>query len=216
MVLCGMADSEVSRLVEALLALDRLATEDILNAALSRSDLVVVADRLIVPALEEIGRRWADGVIALSEEYMSSRICENWMDTLSGGQAAARPKQPKLAVVALKDYHVLGKKLVTSVLRSSGFEVTDYGQGVEIDDLVARVEADRIDMLFVSTLMLPSALAVKQLSVKLHVLGLQVKLIVGGAPFRFDPKLSDEVGADGMGLSASDVVSFVKKWMARA
>ncbi|MDZ7777050.1 MAG: hypothetical protein U5L09_16260 [Bacteroidales bacterium] len=53
------------------------------------------------------------------------------------------------------------------------------------------VHKEKIKILLLSVLMLPSALHVKDLKQKLN--GTGVKIVVGGAPFRFDENLWKEV-----------------------
>ncbi len=197
----------VNRFVEALVDLDRIAARELLSAAFEESGLDAVIRELVVPSLERIGDDWVQGKTSLSAVYMSSRICEELMNPLIPRESGAiRRGQPKIAIAALLDYHLLGKKIVQLVLRSSGYEVLDYGQGARVEDLVRRVAADRIEVLLISTLMLPAALKVKELRRALDGAALHPKIVVGGAPFRFDDQLWKEVGADAMGVSASDAV----------
>ena len=87
-----------------------------------------------------------------------------------------------MAICTLSDHHKLGKIIVYSLLRASGFDLSDYGR-LEVDDLVNRIDKEKIEILLISVLMLPSALQVKKLKEKLTDMGLDVKIIVGGAPF---------------------------------
>ncbi|MCG8018737.1 MAG: cobalamin B12-binding domain-containing protein, partial [Candidatus Thiodiazotropha sp. 'RUGA'] len=79
--------------------------------------------------------------------------------------------------------------------------------------LVPRVKADKIRVLLVSVLMLPSALRILDLRSALNTESLDVKILVGGAPFLFDSQLWENVGADAMGATASDAVQIVGQWM---
>ncbi len=191
--------------VQVLLSVDRLAAENILRESSVALSPIQLADRIIVPALERIGAGWERGEVALSQVYMSGRICEQLVDTILPPDSPNRKSQPRMAVAVLQDYHLLGKRIVYSVLRASGFELLDYGR-VEVDDLVGRVKTDRIEVLLISTLMLPSALRVKDVKAKLDG---DVKIVVGGAPFRFDDQLWKEVGADAMGRNASEAVEII-------
>ena len=56
-----------------------------------------------------------------------------------------------------------------------------------------------------------SALKVKEVVEKLSDLSEDVKIIVGGAPFRFDEKLWKDVHADAMGNSASEGKDLVER-----
>ena len=114
-----------------------------------------------------------------------------------------------MAIAVLEDYHLLGKRIVYSTLRAGGFDLLDYGRA-EVDELVNRIRRDGIEVLLVSTLMLPSALRVKDVRTKLDDAGEKVKIVVGGAPFRLDDQLWKEVYADAVGKNASEAVEIVK------
>jgi trimethylamine corrinoid protein len=200
---------QVRRFKEALIGLDRVAAEKILSLALAESTLHEVVGALVVPALEQIGDDWTAGRVSLSEVYMSSRICEELMDRSASRAGAPRRRQPSVAIAALLDYHLLGKKMVELALRSSGYAYLDWGQGVSVDELVERVRQEPVDVLLISTLMLPSALKVRALRDRLAEAGYRPKIVVGGAPFRFDDQLWKEVGADAMGVSASDALKIL-------
>jgi len=85
-----------------------------------------------------------------------------------------------------------------------GFDLLDYGR-VETEDLVRRVNKDGIEVVLISTLMLPSALSVKDVKARLNGAGSDIKIVVGGAPFRFDSQLWQDVGADAMARNASEI-----------
>lgn len=168
-------------------------------------------EELIVPALTGLGREWDSGQIALSQIYMSSRICEDIVERALPPSAAERKSHPRLAITVLNDYHTLGKRIVLSVMRASGFDILDYGR-LEVAPLIERVQADKVEILLISVLMLPAALKVKSVRAGLDALGARVKIAVGGAPFLFDPELWREVGADAIGRNAADAVAIVRGW----
>ena len=199
-------------LIRALLGIDRLTAGQILATAVRESSLDEVVRCTVVPALEQIGDDWVRGRVSLSDVYMSSRICEELMKALAPKAALpARRDQPRIAIAALQDYHLLGKKMVQLALVSAGYALIDFGQGITVDNLVRRVQEAEVEVLLVSTLMLPSALRVKDLRRELDRAGLTPKLAVGGAPFRFDRQLWKEVGADAMGVSAADALKILEQ-----
>ena len=196
----------------ALETLDRLGAESVVNQALAHLTPILVVDQIVVPALEQIGLAWEQGDIALSQVYMSGRICEELVEQVLPPSDPDRKHQPRSAIVVLSDYHMLGKRIVYSQMRASGFELFDYGR-MDVDELVERALADKIRVLLISVLMLPSALKVGQVCARLKAAGLPVKIVVGGAPFLFDDKLWGEVGADAMGRNAAEAVTIVERWM---
>lgn len=54
---------------------------------------------------------------------MSTRICEELLDTLSGPGGLIRNSHPEMAIAVLEDYHLLGKRIVHSFLRVSSFDI---------------------------------------------------------------------------------------------
>jgi methanogenic corrinoid protein MtbC1 len=212
----GGAPLEARRqaLRDALESLDRARVEPIFAEALKDLSPIDAVESLLVPVLARLGDDWCAGKIALSQIYLTGRICEDVVERLLPPRAegAARPRR---AIAVLDDYHMLGKRIVLSVLRASGIAILDYGR-MPVQPLVDRVIGDDLEELLVSVLMLPSALEVKALRAALARRGQRVRIAVGGAPFLLDPELWREVGADAFGRSAADAVAIVKGWSREA
>ncbi|MBF0465206.1 MAG: cobalamin-dependent protein [Nitrospirae bacterium] len=166
-------------------------------------------ETVIVSALENIGKGWEKGEYALSQVYMSGRICEELVETLIPMGNRQKKPAPKMAIAMLNDYHALGKRIVYSTLRASGFDVLDYGR-VSTEGLVQRICDDGIEVILISVLMFPSALHVKDVKDTLGKKVSNVKIVVGGAPFRLDRQLWKQVGADAVGYTASDAIDIIQ------
>jgi methanogenic corrinoid protein MtbC1 len=205
-------ETPVTSFREALESLDRVKADSIFQQVLSELSPIQAVEQVVVPALEQIGSDWHAGRVALSQVYMSGRFCEELVDKMLPPSDPDRKHQPRSAIVVLSDYHDLGKRIVYSVMRSSGFELFDYGR-MDVEALVERAVADKIRVLMISVLMLPSALKVREVCLRLKDNGANVKVIVGGAPFLFDTELWKEVGADTMGSSAAQAVTIVGRMM---
>ena len=195
-------------LEQALLALDRVGVKRILEESSLSGTPLEFKDTVIVPTLEHLGEQWERGQVALSQIYMSARILEDSLSDVMPSRERQRADQPRMAIALLRDYHQFGKRIVTSALRAAGFVLADYGR-MQVDELVAKAVEDRIEILLVSTLMLPSALAVREVKEKMDSAHCGAKIAVGGAPFRLDRQLWKEVGADAMGCNAAEAVAIV-------
>lgn len=95
-------------------------------------------------------------------------------------------------------------------MQASGFEIIDYGSGISVDSLVERTIRDKIDVLLISVLMLPSALSIKDVRRKFREAHSAVIIVVGGAPFNFDEELYKEVEADYVGKTVSDAINIIR------
>lgn len=192
--------------------MDRFKARTILDLAANEMTPLDLLDIVICKALVGIGEKWEKGEVALSQVYMSGRICEELVDALIPRGEWLRVDHPPMAIAVLNDQHVLGKRVVYSVLRANNFNIKDYGV-VTVDEAINKVRADGIRLLLVSTLMLHSALEIRHLVVGLKSAALGVKVIVGGAPFNFDSRLWQEVRADAMGHNAAEAVDIIRNFL---
>lgn len=197
------------RLEVALLSLNRLTAARLLSASAAGNSPLITIERLLVPVMERIGSAWEKGELALSQVYMSGRLCEELVNSLLPDGDCSRKEQPRLALAVLEDSHLLGKRMVYAALRVGGYSFLDYGR-MNAESLVRKVADDGVEVLLISTLMLSSALRVAAVREGLDRLGIPVRIVVGGAPFRLDEQLWREVGADAMGRNASDVFDILE------
>ncbi len=199
----------------ALLAIDRVGARETLIAATSGAaagDALKVAEGVVTEALEHIGDEWEHGAVSLAQLYMAGRIAEQIVGEVLPPSRHDDDRRPRVAIAVLEDHHALGKRLVLSALRASGHAVADYGHGVSVQQLVQRSHEDKLRVLLVSTLMLPAALRVRELVKGLRLPGSPPAVIVGGAPFRLDPGLWQEVGADATGSNSAEAIELVDRF----
>jgi methanogenic corrinoid protein MtbC1 len=207
----GSIPTTADELEQALLTVDRIKARSIVKAYAEEHTPFDLVENLFAPAMERIGLGWETGETALSQIFMSGQICAELAEGLEWGEAEKPWPQKRMAICVLEDYHMLGKQMVYSALKASGYDLLDYGR-MEVEPLVERVREDGVQLLMVSALMLRSALRVKLLRDKMDAEGLNnVRIIVGGAPFRFDPELWQEMGADAMALNTAEALTVVRK-----
>jgi methanogenic corrinoid protein MtbC1 len=65
---------------EELEKLDRIGAQRVFTEELSRFTPIQMVEQVVVPAVERIGAAWALGDVALSQVYMSGRICEELVE----------------------------------------------------------------------------------------------------------------------------------------
>ena len=177
----------------------------------SQNEDVNVIESIIVPALSEIGEGWQTGIYSLSQVYMSSVICEEISEKLFSDIQTSRSQKLKIGIVTFDDYHTFGKKIVLLTLRSAGYAVHDLGMILDEKQLFDEIQKSKIDVLLMSVLMLPPALRIKELKPKLLEVNPNIKLVVGGAPFRFDSKLAEQIGADATGGTPQEAIIIIRE-----
>ena len=196
--------------LQALLSLDRETARRQMRLALSDTNPATAIETLLIPTMERIGALWEQGEVALSQVYMSGRICEGILDELLPVAETDEAENPQTVIAVFEDSHALGKRLVVSALRVARIPVQDYGLGVTLEELVKKVRQDRPQVLLISVLMLRSALRVAELVRQLEAMSERPYIIVGGAPFLLDAQLWRQVGADAMAANSAEVLRLLK------
>ena len=195
----------------ALLQIDRIRAVEIFESIYLKDRNFETLEHLTMEALERIGVGWEDGQLSLSQVYMSGVICEELIKKYIPKCGSSYKNKPKISIAVLQDHHALGKRIVYSVLRASGYDLIDFGQGLSVEKIVEKTIEAEIDILLISTLMLPSALKVKNVVESLRKNGSSVKVVVGGAPFRLDSSLWQKVNADADGKNGTEVIKIIDK-----
>lgn len=196
--------------LNALLSMNKIAAHEIIRQIYDDDANFALVEEVIIETLKLLGDGWEDGEYALAQIYMGGIICEEIIMLNLPKETNLQKSVFKLGIGVFMDHHNLGKRIVTSVIRSSGYEIMDFGHGLSVDELVRKTIESDIDVLLISTLMLPSALKIRLFKDKIDELGKHIKIIVGGAPFRLDPELWKKVGADADGKNATDIVSIIE------
>jgi len=86
---------------QALLSLDRLTAKRLVSLSTGRLTPMELVDQVIVTSLSSIGKSWERGDAALSQVYMSGRICEEIVDGLLPPGDPDRRDQPPMAIAVL-------------------------------------------------------------------------------------------------------------------
>lgn len=157
----------------------------------------------------EIGESFEKGKISLPELIYSSEVMksvtERVMDSIEGNPE----KKGKILIATVEgDAHDIGKNIVTSTMRASGFEVIDLGRDVPVEEIIKMAEENKVDIIGTSALLTTTLEGQKKLENMLRNLGLRdkYKTMVGGAPCT--PRWAKRIGAD---VYSEDAIDAVKK-----
>ena len=198
-------------LAKALVSMNHEEALRIITLNNQKKIIIKDIEWLLTESLSKIGHDWENGDVSLAQVYMSGKICENIIREILPESKKEAHNLPQVYTVVLEDYHVIGQRILNSILRINGYEVIDLGYGISVDELVSNVIEKKVKYLMISTLMLRAALKIKEFSQKIKEQNIRLKVIVGGAPFNFDKNLWNEVGANAMGGSTSEGVQILNQ-----
>jgi 5-methyltetrahydrofolate--homocysteine methyltransferase len=205
-------------LFEAILNGDAKLARDLTEKALaSGTDPVQLVNDFMVPAMDEVGRRFECNEYFVPELLISARAMKSALELIRP-LLAARGEQPvgRVAIGTVRgDLHDIGKNLVAAMLEGGGFEVLDLGVNVSPEQFVAAVKDRNVNVVAMSALLTTTMPSMKTTIEALKSAGVrdQVKVLVGGAPIT--QKYADEIGADGYSESAPGAVGLAKRHLGR-
>lgn len=187
----------------------RAAAESALASGVPPLDLVHDA---MVPAMDEVGRRFVAGDYFVPELLLSARAMKAAMELIRP-LLAARGAVPAGRVVigtVRGDVHDIGKNLVAAMLEGGGFEVCDLGVNVSPEAFIAAIRERKPQIVALSALLTTTMLSMKTTIEAVRQAGLRgtVRILVGGAPVT--RRFADEIGADGYAPNAVEAVALAR------
>ncbi len=167
---------------------------------------------VIQQAQYEIGRLWQENKISVADEHLATAISQLAMARLY----PEAPRAPGLGrTVALAcvegELHDMGVRVAADMLEMEGFTVHCLGASVPTEHLIARMIADRPDLLLLSATMtfnLPALRAAIE-AVRKAVPGLPV--VAGGFAFQWSPGAIEGLDLPPAGPDATAMVRDVRQ-----
>ena len=179
--------TRIEDLYDAVLTGNRDAAVEAAGRALEASvDPESLIDDAMIPAMDEVGRRFEEDEYFVPELLLSARAMKSVLELLNpllSGEGASRKGCMVIGTVQ-GDLHDIGKNLVSSLLQGAGFDVVDLGTDVSPEVFVAAVEEKGANLVGISALLTATMPAMKSTIEALEAAGLRdrVKVLVGGAP----------------------------------
>ena len=210
--------TDLQKLYDAILEGDAKTAVAVTKEALAENvDPLVLVTKHMVPAMDEVGRRFECEDYFVPELLISARAMKGALELIRP-LLAAQGAEPlgRVAIGTVKgDLHDIGKNLVASMLEGGGFEVMDLGADVSPDRFVEAVKEKGANVVCLSALLTVTMPAMKTTIEALRSAGVreQVKVLVGGAPVT--PQYATEIGADGYGENAISAVSLARQLLGK-
>ena len=199
-----MLEQIITAYNEAIFDTDRERALSIVSRAaeqgVSPEDIVF---KLVVPAIEQMLASVSINMDAnLAQHFLTSQIAAEIIDQMIPRFKTA-PQIAGTMVIGTSpgDFHGLGKRIVIGCLKARMIEAVDLGLNVPPERFVDAALEHGAQVIGISSMMVHTARGENGCRAVRRILqerGLEerLKIIVGGAPYRFDEQLYRTVGAD--------------------
>jgi corrinoid protein of di/trimethylamine methyltransferase len=212
----GELNPESDPLYAAILMGDSAAALSLARQAIDRgADPGHVVTRQMIPAMDEVGRRFERGDYFVPELLLSGRAMKAALKLVRPllATGAAEPAGRVVIGTVQGDLHDIGKNLVAALLEGGGFQVHDLGVDVPPSRFIDAVRQNAPDIVALSALLTVTLPAMKTTLEALRRAGVRdrVRVMVGGAPVT--RQYAEQIGADGYSDNAFGAVRLARTLM---
>lgn len=164
-------------------------------------------------AMAIVGEKYESGEYMIPDMLASAECVGEAMDKLAPQLAeGGHETKGKFVIATVKgDLHDIGKNIVSTMLKGSGYEVKDLGINVETPKIVDAVRENDATFLGLSALLTTTMGEMEAVIKELESAGIRdkVKVLIGGAPT--SPEFAKKIGADLYCRDAFDAVESLSK-----
>ena len=208
--------TDLKQLYDTIIEGDALRSKSLTEQALAAgTDPQAIVNQYMIPAMEEVGRRFESNECFVPELLIAARAMKSGLE-LVRPLLSARGAEPVGRVVigtVRGDLHDIGKNLVAAMLEGGGFEVVDVGADVPPEKFIAAIKEHQVSIVALSALLTTTMLSMKTTIEAFKAAGVRdrVKVMIGGAPIT--QQFAEEIGADGYGENANSAVALARKFV---
>ncbi|WP_238621135.1 cobalamin B12-binding domain-containing protein [Ectothiorhodospira lacustris] len=210
-------DPFAGQVMQALIRGDRLTVCTLIEMALAEGHSLAEAEqRLLQPALYQVGREWHANRLSVAREHLATTTAQDAMAQLLFKQAPS-PRNGLRALFAAPpgNRHVLGLRMIADAFEMAGWSVQFLGADVPLESLLGQTQ-DFDPHLLGLTASLPQHLwPVRNLAeeIRRQHTGTYPLILVGGMLINRVPSLAMAIGADLWAADACDALRLVDECM---
>ncbi len=183
-------------------------TGEITAELLKTENPLNVIDRMIIPALNEIGTAFEQKKAYLPQLLISAEAAANSFAVIKEKLPSSADESKKIVIATVKgDIHDIGKNIVRTLLENYGFYVIDLGRDVAPETVLEAAKGCKLVGL--SALMTTTVPSMEETVRLIKERSPETKVVVGGAVLT--QSYADMIGADFYGHDAMDTVRIAQK-----
>ena len=213
----GLPDDPVGRIRALVLAGRGGPVPDAVREVLLAHDALFVINEAIIPALDEVGRRFEAGTFFLPQLMASAEAAKAGFEVVRAASerdgAPAGDKGTVVVCTVRGDIHDIGKNIVRMLLENYGFDVIDLGRDVAPETVADVVVERHVRLVGLSALMTSTVPAMAETIELLRERAPWCRVVVGGAVLT--PEYAQMVGADFYAKDATETARIAGEVLGR-
>ena len=211
--LCLDKNPDAALLNSLLAGCEEAASNILISAHLQGESLTEIFDRIVCPAMRQIGELWFNGKISVAREHLATRVVINSIYKLR----IALPVPTLINKIAMScalenDFHELPSHLAQVTLENQGWEVMNFGANTPLYPLAEEILKHKPEIVCISCTYISDIdrLARDFKEFKEKIKKLKTPILLGGRVFE-DSRVKSRFPADFYAQSFSETAAFAKK-----
>ena len=199
-------------LAAAMGELEEDTVKELLEAVASAEDAGKAMEACQM-GMETVGKLFEEGEYFVGDLIYAGELMTDAVEVLKPYLASGETGGTKTRMILCTvkdDLHDIGKNIVRSMLEAGGFEVLDLGIDCPAQKVVDTVKAEGIKIVALSGVLTLALDSMKATVDALKAEGLDVKVIIGGAPV--SEQACRNVGADEWAHNPQKTVAVCRAW----
>lgn len=186
-------------------------SSEITTAMLGENAPLDIVNSHVIPALDDVGRRFEEKKLFLPQLLMSAEAAKASFEVIKAAMAADGNSVKKGNIVIATvhgDIHDIGKNIVKLLLENYGYNVIDLGKNVPPETVLNAVIENHAPLVGLSALMTTTVPAMEETVKLVKEKAPWCKIVVGGAVLTQD--YADKIGADKYAADAMESVRYAE------
>ena len=184
---------------------------EITTAMLGNSAPLDIVNAHVIPALDNVGKRFEEKKLFLPQLLMSAEAAKASFEVIKATMSADGSSVKKGSIVIATvhgDIHDIGKNIVKLLLENYGYNVIDLGKKVPPETVLRAVTDNHAPLVGLSALMTTTVPAMEETVKLIKENAPWCKTVVGGAVLTQD--YADKIGADKYAADAMETVRYAE------
>lgn len=184
---------------------------EITTAMLGNSAPLDIVNAHVIPALDNVGKRFEEKKLFLPQLLMSAEAAKASFEVIKATMSADGSSVKKGSIVIATvhgDIHDIGKNIVKLLLENYGYNVIDLGKNVPPETVLKAVTDNHAPLVGLSALMTTTVPAMEETVKLIKEFAPWCKTVVGGAVLTQD--YADKIGADKYAADAMETVRYTE------
>lgn len=184
---------------------------EITTAMLGNSVPLDIVNAHVIPALDNVGKRFEEKKLFLPQLLMSAEAAKASFEVIKATMSADGSSVKKGSIVIATvhgDIHDIGKNIVKLLLENYGYNVIDLGKNVPPETVLRAVTDNHAPLVGLSALMTTTVPAMEETVKLIKEKAPWCKTVVGGAVLTQD--YADKIGADKYAADAMETVRYAE------